>query len=315
MYAHRTITLSGPDGYGKRVPPERIGPVLTEITPAVRKTVRMRILNSSTSRGRRPGWLRTASDVRFVDFSGNGRTILHFEVPLLGEAAPELYEQSELWPTRPEPHLTGFDLLAELIGQITARNRDSDAFDRPLLKQMQRFKNVFDHHVDRLELGELAWTPSEAPAVDRDLITAAADLQAATPAPRRVRVIGILDMLWESRQVFSLRLEGEPFEVRGVLLEGELAGLKDLFNRQVSVEGYAVYRPSRRVLRVDAETVSPAEGRPGIWASIPPSLETPIDRTGLRRRQAPQTGVNAIIGRWPGDESDERVYETLERIS
>ena len=180
MYAHRTIVLSGPDGYGKRIPPDRIGPLLTEITPSIRKTVRMRFLNRSTTRGRRPDWLRAASDVRFVDYSGNGATVLHFEALPFGEAAPDLYQQGELWPTRPEPHLTGFDLLADLIGEITARNRDSDAFDRPLLGQVQRFESVFDEHIDRLTLGELASTPPRPPVVDHQFVNAARELRAAT---------------------------------------------------------------------------------------------------------------------------------------
>jgi hypothetical protein len=315
MHAHRTITLSGPEGYGKRIPPERIGPLLTQISPAIRRAVRMRFLNRSTNPGRRPSWLQAASDIRFVDYSGNDATVLHFEAPTFGEAAAELYEQGQLWLTRPKPDFTGFDLLAEVIGEIVSRNRDSDAFDRPLLTQMQRFHGVFDKHIDRLMLGELAWTPSRPPVVNHELVSAASELRAATPMPRRVRVVGVLDMLWESRQGFSLRLSGEPAEVRGVLLEGEIAALRDLFSHQVVVEGKAVYRPSGRVLRVDAEKVMAANGEAGIWGSIPPPLAAPMDRHDFRERQDLQTGVNAIIGHWPGDETDEQVYATLERIS
>jgi hypothetical protein len=34
-----------------------------------------------------------------------------------------------------------------------------------------------------------------------------------------------------------------------------------------------------------------------------------------RQRQTRQTGVNAIIGRWPGDETDEEIEAALERLS
>jgi hypothetical protein len=33
----------------------------------------------------------------------------------------------------------------------------------------------------------------------------------------------------------------------------------------------------------------------------------------LRRSQGPRSGISAVIGRWPGDESDEDVLEALER--
>lgn len=275
----------------------------------------MRFLGRSTGVGRRSAWLAAASDIRFVDYSGNGATVLHFEAPTLGDAAPDLYQQGELWPTRPDPQFTGFDLLAEVIGEISAGNRDSDAFDRPLLGQVQRFGPVFDRHINRLTLDELAWRPSRPPAVDSALVHAAAELRAATPQPRRVRVVGVLDMLWESRQSFSLRLSGEPNEVRGVFIEGEVTAHKDLLGRQVVVDGKAVYRPSGRVLRVDAEHVSPADGEAAIWSTLPPPLVSSGVALLARQRQTPQTGVNAIIGRWPGDETDEEIEEALERVS
>jgi hypothetical protein len=261
MYAHRIITLSGPDAYGKRTPPDRLGLLLSQITPTVRMTICMRFLGRSSPVGPRCAWLAAASDIRFVDYSGNAATALHFEAPTLGDAAPQMYEQGELWSGRPDPQFTGFDLLAEVIGEINAGNRDSDAFDGPLLGQVQQLGLVFDQHIDRLTLGKLAWTPSHPShpaAVDAALIDAAGELRAATPQPRRVRVVGVLDTLWESRQSFSLRLSGEPTEVRGVFLEGEATAHKDLLGRQVVVEGEAVYRPSGRVLRIDAERVSAA---------------------------------------------------------
>jgi len=292
--AHRTIILSGPDGYGKRVPPERLGPLLTELTPTVHKTICMRFVGRSTARGQRPPWLAAASDVRLVDYDGNGSTVLHFEAPIFGEAAPDLYDQGELWPTRPAPDLTGFDLLAELIAEISHRNRDSDAFDRPLLRQIAAFKTVFDRHIDRLTLGEPGWTPPGGCELTHGVVTAAEELRDATPSPRRVHIIGRLDMLWESRRAFRLLLAGEPAEVRGGLIDGDIAAMRSLFGRQVMVEGQAVYRASGRVLRIDAERITASPGDAGIWDRIPgPIAGSEVTHT-LRTPQTPRSGVNAI---------------------
>lgn len=315
MYAHRTVTLSGPDGYGQRIPPERLGPLFQQITPAIRGSVRMRFLGRSASRGRRPTWLSEASDIRFVDYSGSGDTILHFEAPQFGEAVPELYEQGELWPTRPAPDTTGFDLLAEVVCDVDARNEDSEVFDRPLLRQIQRFDRVFDDHIQRLRLGALAVQTAREPVLTYGVAEAAGELWVATPPSRRVRVVGTLDMLWQSRQAFSLKLSGEPDEVRGSLLEGDIGELKELLGQPVLVEGKAVYRPSRRVLRVDAERVIPAGDIEGPWGSIPAPLDTQLGPTSWHVRQTPQTGINAIIGKWPSDETDEEIFAALESIS
>ena len=40
-----------------------------------------------------------------------------------------------------------------------------------------------------------------------------------------------------------------------------------------------------------------------------------IDRRALYRPQTPSSGINAIIGRWPGDESEEEILAALEKLS
>ena len=95
----------------------------------------------SCARGKRPSWLTAASDIRFVGHSGDDTTILHFEAPCLGEAADKLYEQGELWPTRPAASDTGFDLLGDVIADVAADNEDSERFDRPLLQEIEKFRH------------------------------------------------------------------------------------------------------------------------------------------------------------------------------
>ena len=50
--------------------------------------------------------------------------------------------------------------------------------------------------------------------------------------------------------------------------------------------------------------------------------EAPTSRPGrtgapqdFRVPQGPQSGLNAIIGKWPGDESDDEIAKALERLS
>jgi hypothetical protein len=45
------------------------------------------------------------------------------------------------------------------------------------------------------------------------------------------------------------------------------------------------------------------------------ALVRKLDRRALHRPQGPDSGVNAIIGRWPGDESDEEIIALLEELS
>lgn len=85
------ITLVSDKHYGRRIPPDVLAPALAQIPAAVRESISMAFRGQSAFRGPRPQWLKAASDIRFVEHSGCDESILYFEVPKLGDAAPELY--------------------------------------------------------------------------------------------------------------------------------------------------------------------------------------------------------------------------------
>jgi hypothetical protein len=64
------------------------------------------------------------------------------------------------------------------------------------------------------------------------------------------------------------------------------------------------------------------EHSPGNGAELPPEvrlcpqpLAEKIDLRDLDRPQGPHTGINAIIGRWPGDESEAEILAALDELS
>jgi len=131
---------------------------------------------------------------------------------------------------------------------------------------------------------------------------------------RQIKLCGTLDMLRVSTQGFGIRLQSGE-EAPGVLVRGDVCDLKDLLNRRVTVYGRAVYRPSGRLLRIDADEIVPATDKDQFFARIPEV--TPPNRNLKQRinQQATGRGIEAIIGKWPGDETDEQIYEVLDRLS
>lgn len=45
------------------------------------------------------------------------------------------------------------------------------------------------------------------------------------------------------------------------------------------------------------------------------TLVRKLDLESLHQPQGPDTGINAIIGKWPGDESEEEILTLLEKLS
>ncbi len=304
------ITLKSFEHYGHRVPPDNLSNVLKFVRPLVRQSIMMAYQGRSATYGRQPSWLAAASDIRFIDVTGDEDTILHFEAPVLGEAADVFYRQQEFWPSKPSPEETGFDLLSGVVNDVSAGNQNSDRFDLQLLERVAGFGKVCEKPFAEIAIDGPRNHTMAQPIV---LFNHAQQLRAETPDPQRVRVVGKLDMIRRSNDNFALRLD-DGQEIRGVITQGTVADLRFLFDQRVVVTGYAIYRPSGYLLRVDAENVFSGEGESSFWSTIPLPRREDIDVTKIRNRQGKKVGAAAIFGQWPGDENEEDLLRGLREL-
>jgi hypothetical protein len=136
-----------------------------------------------------------------------------------------------------------------------------------------------------------------------------------TPRSQRVRIAGKLDTVRHRDCTFVLVLEsGEPIPC--VLADGEPEVLAMRFGKVTVVSGTARFGLSGALLRVDADLLQPGTDEDlAMWCETPRPLFDVADVRDLRRPQGPRTGINAIIGAWPGDETDDEVFEMLEEMS
>jgi hypothetical protein len=310
----QTITLTSDYHYGHHVPSDRLGRLLVEIQESVRHSVAMAFRGQSATRGRCPAWFNAATDLRLVGYSGQDETTLEFQVPTLGSAAPSLYQQGEFfWTERPSPEDTGFDLLGDVLTDISEDNEDSDRFDKRLLRKLQRFGPMLDRDFRDIRITSRRH-PSEHPArLDARTITQAKMLHDATPPPQGAMIVGRLDMIRASTQTFGLLMEGGR-EVRCVLAEGDVADLCHLLRKRAFVSGRVVFRASGSLLRIEAEQVREATDQDAFFARLPTPARRKFDLRRVLHEQRHKKGVAAILGQWPGDESDEEIDEWLKQM-
>ncbi len=252
----QTITLTSEQHFGRRIPSKALGEVLRVLPDAIRASIRMAFESRSDAKGKRPRWLSAAADIRFLDHSGDDETVLHFSAPHLGEAAKVLYQQQEFWPSKPEPTDTGFDLLGDVVADIAINNADSERFDRPLLHQIERFKHGLNGTFQRISFTGQRIASASPAVINSDVVQTASRLFRNTPEPQQTRVAGMLDMIRSSTNAFAVKLENGD-EVRAVLSEGKVSKLTELLEQSVLILGKAVYRPSGKLLRIDADEVLP----------------------------------------------------------
>ncbi|MFY8082656.1 MAG: hypothetical protein ACOVN7_02885 [Rubrivivax sp.] len=316
MTVERSFRLEAHEGLGARPRPDLIGPVLSELRGTILDSVRMGFLHSSRARGRVPAQLEAAADLHFVGHSaaGDNATVLHFELPTLGVAAPEAFRQKSLWDDGPQPEQTAFELLADSLRDVAKRRTDSSRFDPGLLKRFGRYRRLFaPRHLDRISLIEQG---GAAPAfLDRQVAESALQLCAATPSPQRVRVVGRLDVLGASQGV--MKIEVDPGAMVVALWEGEgsIEALKGLFNRDVMVEGMAVFRPSGSLLRLDASAIAEASPHDAYFRRVPTALVAADAGRLLRLNPGEPSAYERILGRIPAEETDEEFLAAIEAMS
>ena len=312
------IKLQSEQRFAGKLPPHHIGLLLAEVPVAMRAAVSMALRNRSRVQGRQPAWLDRAADVRFVDHESNGITTLFFEAPCLGDAASEIYRQQELpgFSTRPVPEDTAFDLWGDVLDVVQQRDADSERYDHALLDRITRFQRVFGKRspFTEIDLTSRRYSPGQPARFTPATIESAKSLLGRTPAPQRIRLVGQLDGIEASTQRLSLLLDGGE-KVVGVFADDQIDAMQQLWRKRVLVLGTAIYRASGRLLRIDAEVVKPGEDEASVFTRLPTPSQAKLDLSRLRKPQGPRSGMAAIMGQWPGDESDEEVQLALERLS
>ena len=314
-YQQQQIVVESRDGYGKRPPMEFCGSVFRGLTPMLGYSVRMAIEGASVSVGAPPAWLRRAADVRVTGLSErDAATIFHVEAPPLGEAAKEVYRQDSLWETRPPESDTAINVLARVLDDVTRADAESSRYDRQLLNRIIRMRRLFDDRVVCIRFPSVTTDGTLSTPVTPQVVDSATRLADRTPPPRQIRLTGILDMIRHSTRSFGLKLD-DGAEVRGVLETHEQTEeLKQFLGKKLLVLGRAVYRPSGKLLRVDAEGFETGEGQPLLFTKVPPPRETRPAISRTRPSVYQRQGVPAFFGTWPGDETDEEFERMLQEL-
>jgi hypothetical protein len=312
LYQSQVIRLQTDSDYSQRLPILLCGDLLRLLKPLMTYSVRMAVEGSSVAAGRTPGWLTTASDVRFADYSRDGNdTLIHLELPALGEAAPELYEQAGLWPTKPAPEYTAVDVFSEVVDEVDRGDEDSLRYDRHLLRKLSGIRRVFSDHLHGVALPHGLNGEAGGRLLTEGTTSIAGRLADCTPQPQELRVAGLLDMIRRSTRSFGLQLD-DGAEVRGVLEDAdEVDRMPEFFGKRVLILGKAIYRPSGSLLRIDAHAIERGEGQPSIFSRIPPSRSRRIPQTRKVGARQGWDSLSSYFGGWPGDETDEQWNEMM----
>jgi hypothetical protein len=312
----RSIRLAGQAGLGLKPRPEFIGPVLGNLHATLQDAVRMGFLHSSRARGRVPRSVQAAADVRFIGHvaSSDEETLLRFEVSPFCEAAAELFAQGDMWEEGPKPEQTAFEVLGGVLIDVQRRQADSDRFDAGMLQRIASYGTFFRRtQVNSMVLADVAL--EQTACLNLEVAQSARSLAAETPAPRRIRLVGRLDVIGISQSLMKLRMgRGAPIAARWEGRE-ELATLSRFLDRDVLCEGTGVFRPSGSLLRIDVDAVEAATESADAFRHVPSAQP----KSSVERLLAAGRGVKLpyteFLGAIPGEEPDDEFAAEVARLS
>jgi hypothetical protein len=131
---------------------------------------------------------------------------------------------------------------------------------------------------------------------------------------QRVRVAGRLEDLIPERGLFSLST-GEGEVLRGTVRNVPAETMSALLGRPVLISGTAFFKRSGALLEIEADHIGPAQGDVSFWSRIPHQILGGVERGALVAAREVPSGVSAVIGQWPGDESEEEILSILAEMS
>lgn len=303
------IQLTGPAARGARISATTLRELVDILIDTTRGALRLRVEGRSSARGTSPNWLNDAAafDVTGIE---EGSTQLVLEAPPLAEIAPALFAQQSLLRAVCADD-SALDVAARSWQAAVTGGEEDDAYDQGLLKTIQRARGLFQAGI--LEMRWIADTAGVVTVGD-DAISRIDQLIESTPQPQRTMVAGTLNMIRHSDRMFALILEGGE-SLRGVADASLAPALAELWGQSVLVSGTAVFRSAGGVLRIEADSVEPVKGDVSVWSRPPGPLSTVMDAVSLHVSQGPRSGINAVYGRWPGDESDAEFLNALQELS
>jgi hypothetical protein len=296
---------------GAGVVPQRapfLRDLLNVLVDGAQQATRLQVDGRSTAPGSPPAWLEAASAFEIADIHDQEIVL---RAPSLAEAAPQHFQQLDLFAANVIPTRSSLDFFEDSLDDALAGREDSERYDRPLMSTLEGLGRLFRHGVESIEI-----VNGRTLRVEPVGIEAIRSLHQRTPEDRRVMVGGKLDTIRHSDRAFTLILESGE-RIRGVAAESvEPADLARLFGKPALVSGLAKFRPSGQMLRIEAERIGPASGGDlAVFSTMPRPLDMPHDPRKLRVPQGPRSGVAAILGQWPGDETEEEFLAALEELS
>lgn len=302
------VKMEGPSATGQEVSAKILRNVLSILLEGGKRAVKLKVHGKSVSRGAQPNWLESISDFK-VEIK-TGSTILEIHQGSLQEICPEEFKQTDLFREIAFSD-TSLDFFNNALYAAINADEESDLYDKAILELFNEFNSVFDFGVDTISFNGV-----EGLYINRERVSRIKALEEKIPASQAVKIAGKLDQIKYSDRSFILTSGDGSSNIKGIAEGISTNELQTYWSKNVVVSGTAYFKASGKPQRIEAYKISLASDDDlSIWNEVPKPILGNLYPGEFRQFQNPRSGINAIIGKWPGDESDEAMNSALGSLS
>lgn len=263
--------------------------VLDALVDGCQQATRLLVEGRSSAAGTPPSWLEQAAAFQVRQLRG---AEIVLDTRPLGDALPPGLPLPPSPATAEALSRSGLDLFEDGLEHAVSGVAESDRYDRKLIETFEAFGRLLGDGIDSIEL-----INGRTLRVDERAVRAVRDLRSRTPDDRKGSLVGTLREIHLDARRFVLGLDtGE--RVAGIVAASEALGadLGALLGQRVLVTGVLRYRPSGRVLRVEAERIDAAED---VGAAIRRLVEQgDVKRARALVREEIEAGRGQAVARW-----------------
>lgn len=286
---------------------------LALIADSIRKVsegaLQIRLRGISLTKGRKKLSLKDALKVSLTIIK-EGSTVLGLEAEKF-EKTLKAYQTDLLrWETQQKlPQHTPMSLFIEAFQDAMNENDKQDLLDKPLLRELKQLKSAFlkDNEVFIIS-NQNSMTELQLKKDDFKRIKV---LEDEIPEPEPVILNGTVDLLQYSK--LKVKIKTEEGIVDGFLSETlSTDDIAPFWGKEVTITGTAHYKTRGRSV-IEIERVFEA-GEGDIYFSKKPKSETVEQQLERQIREKGGNQLAEIMGKWPGDETDEEFEQMLKDL-
>lgn len=208
--------------------------------------------------------------------------------------------------------LTPVSLVIKTFQAALNDQEDKNLLDEPLIDELIKFKRFFQNDQEEILLSNRGTIPDvRFNEKEIDKIEA---LYKTIPQPGKIVVNGIIDEMRFSKKQLVLVTEDKQRVVVIPPSEDTLTKIKAFFGQEITLTGMAHYKPGGQLSFVELESF----GKPGKadrFFSKKPDKMTIQQQIAIQLKEGKKKNpLDEVIGKWPGEETDEEFEQMLKSL-